>query len=250
MKYLLKPLQWIYCIYALLMFVVLMLFVFPFIVGASFAGQISGGNFMYKVFKVWAKAWYLFAGIRHKNIYEAPHDESKHYIFVANHISYMDIPPVMRAINQPIRVLGKYELSQIPIFGYIYKTAAVMVDRRDAEKRAQSVRRLKAIIRKNISIFIYPEGTFNYTGQPLKEFYDGAFRIAIETQTSIKPLLLVDTLERLHYSSIFCLSPGKCRVVFLKEIPVEGLHMADVAGLKEKVYKVMEEGLRRYRVYD
>jgi 1-acyl-sn-glycerol-3-phosphate acyltransferase len=40
------------------------------------------------------------------------------------------------------------------------------------------------------------------TGKPLKEFYDGAFRIAIETGTPIKPVLLLNTYERMHYSSI------------------------------------------------
>jgi 1-acyl-sn-glycerol-3-phosphate acyltransferase len=122
-----------------------------------------------------------------------------------------------------------------------------MVDRRDAEKRAKSVRQLKAVLRKRISIFIFPEGTFNETGRPLKDFYDGAFRIAIETQTPIKPTLLLDTVDRLHYSSIFSLTPGKSRVVFMEEIPVAGLQMSDIASLKKTVHNIMKEGLLRYR---
>jgi 1-acyl-sn-glycerol-3-phosphate acyltransferase len=107
---------------------------------------------------------------------------------------------------------------------------------------------MKAALQKHISIFIFPEGTFNETGAPLKEFYDGAFRIAIETQTPIKPMLLVDTLDRLHYRSIFTLSPGPSRVVFMQEVPVSELHMGDIGMLKEKVHKIMEEGLLRYRM--
>jgi 1-acyl-sn-glycerol-3-phosphate acyltransferase len=106
---------------------------------------------------------------------------------------------------------------------------------------------MKEAIHNNISIFIFPEGTFNETGEPLKEFFDGAFRIAIETQTPIKPMLFLDTLDRLHYSSIFNLTPGPCRVVYMEEVPVIGLQMDDLAGLKEKVHRIMEDGLVRYQ---
>lgn len=249
MRYLLKPVQWLYCIYALVMFVLLMFLVIPFIVAASFFGKVKGGNFIYKVCGIWGFIWYAFVGIRHKNIYEAPHDKTGHYIFVANHISYMDIPPVVMAFNQPLRVLGKYEMVKYPVFGYIYKCAVILVNRGDAEKRAKSVRELKIALAKDISILIFPEGTFNQTGEPLKNFYDGAFRLAIETQTPVKPILFIDTVDRLHYSSIFKLTPGPCRVVFMEEVEVEGLTMNDVAMLRQKVYDLMDEGLRMYRSY-
>lgn len=249
MKYLIKPFQWIYCIYALLMFVLIMLVALPFVVAGSFFGKVKGGNFIYKVCGTWGYIWYALVGIWQKNIYEVPHDTTDQYIFVANHISYMDIPPVVMSIKQPVRVLAKYEMVNYPVFGYIYKCAVVLVDRRDAEKRAQSVRELKAALKKHISILIFPEGTFNETGEPLKSFYDGAFRLAIETQTPIKPLLFIDTLDRLHYSSIFTLTPGPCRVVYMEQISVEGLTIDDVALLRDKVYEAMDAGLRRYRKY-
>ncbi|WP_207493391.1 lysophospholipid acyltransferase family protein [Aridibaculum aurantiacum] len=249
MKYILKPLQWIYCIYALLLFIITMIVALPFVIVGSFFGKVKGGNFIYQVCKVWGLTWYFFVGIRHKNIYEVPHNTEGTYIFVANHSSYMDIPPIVIAMDQPVRVLGKYEMVKYPLFGSIYKRAVILVERKNAERRAKSVRLLKTALRKHISIFIFPEGTFNETEQPLKEFFDGAFRIAIETQTPIKPVLFVDALDRLHYSSIFMLTPGQCRVVFLEEIPVAGLHMKDVAALKQLVHRKMEEGLRRYRSY-
>src|SRR6185312_5765589 len=139
---------------------------------------------------------------------------------------------------------------KFPVFGWIYRAAVIQVDRGSTAKRARSVRALKAALRRKISIFIFPEGTFNETDQPLKEFYDGAFRIAIETQTPIKPLLFIDSVDRLHYSSIFNLTPGPNRVVYMKEIPVEGFGINDVSLLRDKVHATMEEGLRRYRTYD
>lgn len=249
MKILLKPLQWIYSVYALATFVALMFAVVPFVLAALFFGKIKGGNFIYKVVKVWGYVWYFLMGFRSKNIYEVPHDSSRQYIFVANHSSYMDIPPIFVAFNQPVRVLAKYELSKVPVFGIIYQSAAIMVDRSNARKRAQSIQEMKDYLQKHISVFIFPEGTFNETGAPLKDFYDGAFRIAIETETPLKPALFIDSVDRLHYKSIFTFTPGWCRVVFMEEVSVAGLTMEDLPALKQKVHNQMEAGLRKYRNY-
>jgi 1-acyl-sn-glycerol-3-phosphate acyltransferase len=138
-------------------------------------------------------------------------------------------------------------MSRIPLFGFIYKNAIVTVDRSNAAARANSVRVLKSVLRKDISIFMFPEGTFNETHRPLKEFYDGAFRIAIETQTPVKPILFLDAYDRLPYESLFSLNPGRSRSVFLKEISVEGLSLKDVPALKQKVHDVMEQALIRYK---
>ena len=151
-------------------------------------------------------------GIRHYNIYEAPYNHKNQYIFVANHISYMDVPVMIKVMDkQNFRILGKSEMAKVPIFGFIYKKAVVMVDRKSPKDRAESIRILMSVIRKNISVFIFPEGTFNETGQPLKHFFDGAFRVAIETGTPIKPIIFLDAYDRLNYKSIFSLTPGRSR---------------------------------------
>ena len=82
---------------------------------------------------------------------------------------------------------------------------------------------------------------------PLKEFYNGAFRIAIETQTPIKPVLFIDAGRRMSYKTIFSLTPGKNRAIFLEEIPVKGLAQKDIGMLKQKVYNLMDRKLREYK---
>lgn len=223
-----------------------MLVALPFVLLSLLFSKIKGGNLIYKICKIWGQIWYVLVGIQHQNIYEFPHDASRQYIFVANHISYIDIPPAIIAIQQPYRVLGKYEMVKYPVFGWIYKAAVILVDRRSPQLRAKSFRALKAALHRGISIFIFPEGTFNETDQALKEFFDGAFKLAIQTQTSIKPLLFIDTAKRLHQSSLFSLTPGPNRVVYLDEITVAGLTNKDVKALKQKTFEVMEEGLIRY----
>jgi len=248
MRYLTRILQYIYSIYAFAVFLLFMFILFPFVVLASFFGKIRGGNMVYHICRFWSSAATALWGIFHTNHYEAPHDPKHPVVFVFNHISYMDIPVILLTFReQPIRILAKAEMAKIPIFGYIYSAATVMVDRANSEKRAQSVKTLKAVLRKNISVVIAPEGTFNMTGKPLKEFYDGAFRIAIETQTPIKPVLFLDTYDRLNYKSIFSLTPGRSRSVFLEEIDTTGYTLENFQELKQKVYDAMEKGLIKYK---
>lgn len=248
MQLFLRIIGFIFSIYAFTVFLLVMFLIFPFIIIASFFGRVTGGNIIYILCRFWADTCLLCWGIRHKNIYESPHDPSHPCIFVFNHISYMDIPILMAAFrHQHIRVLGKAEMTKVPIFGFIYKNAVVTVDRGDAAHRAKSVLTLKSIIRKNISVVIAPEGTFNMGHQPLEEFYDGAFKIAIETQTPVKPVIFLDAYDRLHYKSIFSLTPGRSRAVYLEEVKVEGLKGSDTAALKQKVYNIMEAALVRYK---
>ena len=240
-------LRLVYSFYALGTFILCMLLVIPLVVIASFFGKVRGGNFIYRICSSWSDVWFFIIGIRHRNIYEYPHNKNRQYIFVANHISYLDAPVIVKTIRQRVRALGKAEVSKVPIFGFIYRNAVVTVDRSSSAHRANSVRILKSVIRKGISIFIFPEGTFNETGKPMKELYDGAFRIAIETQTPIKPILFLDSWSRMHYSTAFSINPGRSRSVFLKEIPVEGLTSKDVEVLKQKVMQLMEQKLREYK---
>ena len=247
MKYFLAPFRWLYCCYAYLVFVILMLLVVPFVIIGSFFGKIKGGNFIYKVCTFWGDAWFFLIGIHHRNIYETPHDKKQQYIFVANHISYLDAPVLVKTLRQRVRALGKVEMAKVPVFGFIYKNTIVTVDRSSAENRARSVRVLKSVIKKGISIFIFPEGTFNETHRPVKDFFDGAFRIAIETQTPIKPVLFLDAYARMHYHSILSINPGRSRSVFLAPIPVAGMTSKDLPALKQKVFDIMEQKLREYK---
>ena len=248
MRLVLKPLQWIYSIYGLVTFVAIMLLILPFAFIASFFGRIKGGNMILRLCMLWADIWFLLIFIYSRKIYESPHDKTKQYIFVSNHIAYIDSAVLVKAYRQPVRPLGKVEMSKVPLFGFIYKKAIVAVDRSSAENRAKSIRILKSIISKGISVLVFPEGTFNMTNKPLKDFYDGAFRLAIETQTPVKPVLFLDTYARMNNRSIFSLTPGRCRILYLDEIPVDGLKMEDVSSLKQKVYGIMEKKLIEYSV--
>jgi 1-acyl-sn-glycerol-3-phosphate acyltransferase len=225
----------------------IIIFIIPMVIFNDLVfGPIKGWNYNYKIFGKCFETAYFLLGIKHEKFYETEHDCNKKYVFVLNHESFFDIPEMLMGIKQPIRILAKKGPNKIPLFGYYYRKSTVMVDRTSNESRFKSILLLKSYLEKGISIVLFPEGTFNETDNALKEFYAGAFKLAIETQTNIKPIILLDTFERLHYSG-FGIENGKSRMVYLEEIKVQGLTSKDIEALEKKVYQVMENALIRYQ---
>lgn len=239
-----------YLAFAYLTFVAGLLIIFPGVLLALLIGQPTAGNMVIRLSRAWSDGWLFLIGVRPTIMTESPVDPNKHYVFVANHISYIDIPLIFQGIRKnSFRVLGKIEMSKIPVFGLLYRLAVVLIDRTSAKSRAESISKLQEVLNQNISIFIFPEGTFNESKKPLKNFYDGAFRIAIETQTPIKPIVFLDAVNRMHHKSIFSITPGPSRAVQLPEIPVNGYTQDDIATLKKATFDAMEACILKYGGY-
>lgn len=232
-------------IYAAIIFVVLFFVMLPFIVVFSLFGS-RGRRASWHVVRLWAFVWFALVGIRNKNIYEARPEKGKSFIVVANHVSYLDTPVIFRAIPFFVRPLATFEYSKIPVFGFLYKHLAVIIDRSNMKSKAEGVRVLRKTLNEGSSIFIFPEGKFNETDAILKSFFDGAFKIAIQTQTPVLPMLFLDTQERWSYKSFWALQPGRNRVVYLPEID-PAYFGNDVDALKQKVFMDMETAFKKYR---
>jgi 1-acyl-sn-glycerol-3-phosphate acyltransferase len=162
---------------------------------------------------------------------------------VSNHTSFLDIPGLMMLLPGQFRPLAKKELLKIPIFGWIARSAAIIVDRSSPESRKKSIDRLKAFLKAGISILIFAEGTQNRTNKILQPFHDGAFRIAVDTQQPILPIVVLGA-GRLMPPGTIDLKPGLIRIYVGKEIPTLGLATHDVRELKERTIVAMSEMIR------
>lgn len=237
----------LFSVYGFLVFGLLMLLLLPLFTICFFLGRVRGGNILYRLCRFWADAFFLLTWIRTPVTFEGRPAPGRACVFVSNHISYLDIPMMMKAIRgRPVRILAKAEMAKIPVFGFIYRQGTVMVRRENGSKRKESLEELLDFMRLNISVFVCPEGTFNTTGQPLKNFYDGAFRVAIESQAPVCPVIFPDTRERLDNRSALSLNPGKCRAIFLPPVFTSGLTATDLPGLRQRVFDQMEAALIRH----
>lgn len=239
-----KLLQPIYFIWVIGTYLASLLGAFPVIFIVGLWDKPGARKFIWGIVHYWSIGWLAIIGMPVTRV--GPHPDDKKYVYVANHISYMDTVLIYAAIPHYFRTLAKKEMAKIPVFGFVYKQVAVLVDRSSTESRSKSMRLMWRLLKNECNIAVFPEGTFNETGEPLKHFYDGAFRLAINTQTPILPMIFRDTVKRWHFSTNYKLKPGKNRIIYLEPVPSAGMTMEDLPVLKERVYTAMEKALKQY----
>ena len=95
---------------------------------------------------------------------------------------------------------------------------------------------MRWVLRIGLDMVIYPEGTRNRSTDPLKSFYDGAFKLAVSSGKSVMPAVLFNTRKALPTGKNFYLQPCKLEMHFLP--PVESTNKTS-KQLKEKVFQQM-----------
>jgi 1-acyl-sn-glycerol-3-phosphate acyltransferase len=234
-----KVIYWIYTLYAAIIFVLLMILIGPFVLLPILIYK-NGDSISFIFLKLWARAWLFFVGIQYKIYGQENIDPKKQYLYLFNHTSHVDAPLIPLSIHQEFRIIGKKELSKIPIFGLVLSKIVVWVDRNDPISRKISIDRLIKIIKTGKSVVMAPEGTRNDTNEPLLPFKKGAFKIALETSTPIMPMAIIGAKHLMQKGSIL-LKPGRIHVYFSKEIlPDQFLSSNDIEGLTQKCYDRME----------
>ncbi|MBS1772474.1 MAG: 1-acyl-sn-glycerol-3-phosphate acyltransferase [Bacteroidetes bacterium] len=239
-----RILQPFYTFYVITTFAACLLAAFPVFLMVGSFDKAWARRIIWNIAHYWSYCWLFCIG--QPVIRKGKRPDNKKYVYVANHISYMDTVLIYAAVPYYFRTLAKKEMAKIPVFGFVYKQLAILVDRSSEHSRAKSLRLMWRMLKRECNIAVFPEGTFNETGKPLKEFYDGAFRLAINTQTPVLPMIFPDTVNRWHYSAWWKLTPGRNRVIYLEPVETKGLVASDLPVLKQKVYSVMEAALQKF----
>lgn len=227
---------WVLFVFSFFMILYLPGIILPFLFGERY------GTISYQFLKLWSWTFSKLNFIRYEITGQDNITKHRSYIYVSNHTSYLDIPGMCLTVPTQIRPLAKKELKKVPVFGWIVSRAAIIVDRSSNESRRKSMDHLKDVLKQGISILIFPEGTQNRSKELLAPFYDGAFRIAVETQQPIMPMI-IHNAGKLMPPTEFVIRPGTIHIEVLPEIPTTGLTIQDVPALKENVVTLMTSKL-------
>lgn len=230
----------IYFFYGMLLFAITMvpvaIIIFLF---KNLSNKKTSNIAIQKSFQIWMGIYMplVFCPVTHRG--RENFKKGKNYVVTLNHNTIADVPVSSPGIPGPNRTLAKIEMSKIPIFGYIYKAGSILVTRQDAQSRKESIDKMVEALREGLHLCLFPEGTRNKTSEPLAKFYDGAFKVAIQTQKPIIPGLIFGTKSILHPYKKFWAWPHKIEFHFLPEITTEGMETTDLNLLKKKVYDTM-----------
>jgi 1-acyl-sn-glycerol-3-phosphate acyltransferase len=248
-KHLKKAFAFLFLVWGFLVFILAMILVFPFIlITSAIFKKKKAQDILFFFLKLWAWIFSVLCFFPVKTRGKEKLNADKACIYVCNHNSYLDAIAVVLSIPGSFKPLGKIEMVKTPIFGMIYKRVVVLIDRKSQESRARSVEELKIDLSNGQSILIFPEGTMNKTESALTKFYDGAFRLAIETQTDIVPMAILNSRKLLPRNRPMDICPGPLECVFADRIEVSRLIPDDLDKLKKRVYDCIENLILEKRI--
>lgn len=201
------------------------------------------GRKMIAVARAWARSLLGIAGVRVTVEGLDRIDPNAAYVFVSNHLSYMDTPVVLSHIPVQFRFMAKDGLFKIPFLGtHLIQAGHIPVPREDPRAAVKTLSVAAQAIRdRGVSVLVFPEGGRSMDGV-LQEFKEGAAYIAIKAGVPAVPVALVGTRGILAMGS-WTFRSGPVTLRIGEPIPTEGLTLRDrgkvTGSLRERIAAMM-----------
>lgn len=236
-----RSLRYLHTGWGLLVFMVLFLIFFlPLLVPILFPSRY---RWVGVINRWWARLLFVGCVLPVRVQCQTSFSNQKQYIFCPNHFSYLDIPTM--GLN-PVDAIfvGKNDMENIPLFGFMYRRLHITVDRARLKSKYDTYVKSKEALEAGKSLIIYPEGGIISEQPPeMVRFKDGAFRLAIEKQIPLVPVTIPNNWILLPPSE-FLLRWGVVKVIFHQPISTDGLTLADLKPLKQRVFEVIDRELK------
>lgn len=108
-------------------------------------------------------------------------------LFVANHISWLDIPCLMSQLGAVC--VSKHEVRHWPIIGGMARHAGTVFIRRGAHAANDVAEHMARKLMSHESIVLFPEGT-STSGETVRAFHSRLYQAAIHTQSMIQAVAI------------------------------------------------------------
>lgn len=193
------------------------------------------GNTQMRLARIWAKELLGVSRVKVRVEGLEQIDAKGSYVFISNHLSFMDTPTVLANIPVQFRFLAKRGLFQIPLLGtHLSQAGHIPVPRGDPRASVKVMQQAAATIQqKRISLLIFPEGGRSHDGH-LRPFKEGGAYIAIKAGVPVVPVVLIGTRNVLPMGSgVVC--SGEVILRLLKPIETAQLTLKDRGKLTEEL---------------
>jgi 1-acyl-sn-glycerol-3-phosphate acyltransferase len=172
-------------------------------------------------------------------------DRHKKYVLVANHQSVADIL-VLYGLHRYYKWVSKAEVLKVPFIGWnMLLNQYVFLKRGDMKSIKEMMQICRDWLNKGASVMLFPEGTRSADGQ-LQSFRDGAFKLAIDCNVELVPIVINGTHE------VF--GKGAQQINFRKRMDINILPPVDPSQfdrssgkMRAFVHKLMADELARMR---
>jgi 1-acyl-sn-glycerol-3-phosphate acyltransferase len=170
-------------------------------------------------------------------------DQNTPYVFMCNHLSFLDAPLLVTVIGRPVRFIAKRFVFRIPVLGLGMRFAGyVPLDKEGVgEGRKRIARGVELIRNEGYSFLVYPEGTRSWEGT-LLPFRRGGFFLALDAGVPIAPVSVRGTYELMPRGSKR-IRKGRVRIAFHEPVDVSRYSAETMPALMERVRAAIASGL-------
>ena len=177
-------------------------------------------------------------GIFFRFRYETPIDWSKPHIICANHTSTLDIATMVLLCPKGFSFMGKAELLNNPVTRMFFKTIDIPLKRDSKISGFRAFQQALQRLKEGKSVVIFPEGFISEEFPPrLHPFKNGPFKLAIEAQVPIVPVVIRNAWK-IYWDEAtrFGSRPGVIHAAVLAPIETKQLTLDAADGLRDEVH--------------
>jgi len=204
----------------------------------------GGRRVQHRVLRLWS-GWVLWTlGMPVTTVGLEGVDASRPRVYVANHLSGLDIPVLYCHLPFPFRIAAHRLVFRVPLVGRQLRSSGEL--EMDSESLALSRRALRGAVASlgaGLPLVVFPEGKRSPTGEMLP-FRRGAFHVAIRAGADVVPMAILGTYEALPTGAM-CFRPRSLGLIVGEPIPVARYNLRQSGELAARAQAAVAELCRR-----
>lgn len=165
-------------------------------------------------------------------------DPDQAYLIVSNHQAMLDIPLLLH-IKKNFRFVSKKEVYSIPIFGWVlWLRGDVAITRGGTSSAKKMVKDCNALLKKGLSITLFPEGTRTKNGE-IGSFHSGGFLVAKMGRVPILPVVISGNYDA--FNSKYAWKKREFTLSILPPVSAEVVSEMTMEELRDSVENLMKK---------
>lgn len=186
----------------------------------------------------------FMAGIGYKVSGQEYFDSNKAYIITPNHSSYLDILLLFVTVPTKFVFVGKSELLSYPLFNIFFKQFNIAVNRESIKSGRHAYDRSRDALERGYSVVIFPEGTIPETAPALGPLKNGAFKLALDTNTPIIPVAFLNNYKIMGDMGFLKGNARPGQSIIAVQPPVEPSSHPELLDLRRTIAAIIEQQVR------